>query len=232
MKNVFLSDAKHSPYIQQAQGFALKQGDKEIKIKDLSEDLEVNIPTNLEGVSQRYSEEFMADTKNSHRFRLPPDYKYYPLLVYVKPENNKTLSALLNITFEEGSPSEYKLRFSPKFEDKYAPSPPFRQVDNFTYMAEELPSRPVFFNLTVMATGPFPAAKGSGNESRGVQVNYTVAIYTTRCMFWGMEESKWLEEGCKVRNCLAFLFLTSTIYLNVLLIDCASCFWLRVRFNR
>lgn len=206
MKNVFLSDAKNSPYIQQSQGFALKQGDKEIEIKDLSEDLEVNIPINLESVSRSYSEEFVADTKNSHRFRLPPDYKYYPLLVYVKPENNKTLSALLNITFEEGSPSEYKLRFSPKSEDKYAPSSPFRQVDSFTYMAEELSSRPVFFNLTVMATGPFPDPKGSRNESRGVQVNYTVAIYSTRCMFWGMEEGKWLEDGCKVRNC-RFYFL-------------------------
>ena len=223
MKNVFLSDAKHSPYIQRAQGFALKKRDEEIKIKDLSEDLEVNIPTDLTSVSQSYSEEFMADTKNSHRFRLPPDYKYYPLLVHVKPESNKTLTALLNITFEEGSPSEYKLRFSPKSEDKDAPSPPFRKVDKFTYMAKELPSRPVFFNLTVMVTGPFPDREGSGNESRGVQVNYTVAIYSTRCMFWGVEEGKWLEEGCKVRNCLEFLFLASEICLNALLTECASC---------
>ena len=208
MKNVFLSDAKHSAYIQRTQGFALKQGNKEIKIKDLSEDLEVNIPTDLTGVSQNYSEEFMADTKKSHRFRLPPDYKYTPLLVYVRPENNKTLTAFLNITFEEGSPSEYKLRFSPKSEDKDPPSPPFHKVDSFTYMAEELPSRPVFFNLTVMVTGPLPDLEGSGNESRGVQVNYTVAIYSTRCMFWGMEEGKWLEEGCRVRNCLELLFLT------------------------
>ena len=230
MKNVFLSDAKNSPYIQRSQGFALKQGDKEIKIKDLSEDLEVNIRTDLGSVSQSYNEEFMADTKNSHRFRLPPDYKYYPLLVYVKPENNKTLSAHLNITFEEGSPSEYKLRFSPKSGDKYVPPPPFSQVDSFTYMAEELPSRPVFFNLTVMATGPFPDPGRSGNESRGVQVNYTVAIYSTRCVFWGMEEGKWLEEGCKVRNYLEVLFLTSETYLSVLLINSgASCFWLRVR---
>jgi len=112
MWNVFLSDARNSPYIQQAQGFALKQGDKEIKIKDLSEDLAVNMQTDLTSISQSYSEEFKADTKYSHRFRLPPDYKYYPLLVYVKPENNKTLTALLNITFEEGSPGEYKLRFT------------------------------------------------------------------------------------------------------------------------
>ena len=208
MQNFFLSDAKHSPYIQQAQGFALKQGDKEIKIKDLSEDLEVNIQTDLASISQNYSEEFMADTKNSHRFRLPPDYKYYPLLVYVKPENNKTLTALLNITFEEGSFGEYKLRFSPKSEDKHAPSPHFRKVDSFTYIAWELPSRPVFFNLTVMATGPFPDHEVSGNKLRGVQVNYTVAIYSTRCMFWGMEEGKWLEDGCKVKKIvLRFYFL-------------------------
>lgn len=223
MKNVFLSDAINSPYIQQTQGFALKQGDKEIKIKDLSEDLEVNIPTDLTSTSQSYSEEFMAETKNSHRFRFPPDYKYYPLLVHVKPENNKTLTALLNITFEEGSPGEYELSFSPKSEDKDAPSPPFRKVDNFTYRAEELPSRPVFFNLTVMVTGPFPEREVFGNESRGVQVNYTVAIYSARCMFWSMEEGKWLEDGCKVRKCLQFLFLTLEIYLNVLLTDCASC---------
>ena len=194
MKNVFLSDAKNSPYIQRTQGFALKQGEEEIKIKDLSEDLEVNIPTHLASVSQNYSEEFMAETKSSHRFRLPPDYKYNPLLVYVKPEQNKTLTALLNISYEDGSSHEYKLRF----EDKDAP-PLFRKVADFTYMAEELPSRPVFFNLTVMVTGPFADREGSGNESLGVQVNYTVAIYSTRCMYWGMKEGKWLEEGCKVR---------------------------------
>ena len=211
MRNVFLSDARNSPYIQQAQGFALKQGDKEIKIKDLSEDLEVNMQTDLTSISQSYSEKFKADTKYSHRFRLPPDYKYYPLLVYVKPENNKTLTALLNITFEEGSPGEYKLRFSPMSEDKHALSPPFRKVDNFTYIAWDLPSRPVFFNLTVMATGPFPHHEVSDNESRGVQVNYTVAIYSTRCMFWGVEEGKWLEEGCKVRNCLEIVLKLSLL---------------------
>lgn len=212
MKNVFLSDARHSPYIQQTQGFAIKQGDKEIRIKDLSEDLEVNIPTDVASVSQSYSEEFTVDTRNSHRFRLPPDYKYNPLLVYVKPENNQTLTAFLNISFEEGSPIEYKLRFSPKSEDKDAPSPPFRKVDDFTYMTEELPSSSVFFNLTIMAAGPFPDRERSENKSRGVQVNYTVAIYSTRCMFWGMEEGEWLEEGCKVRSCLECYVTQRTAY--------------------
>lgn len=199
MKNIFLSDAKSSPYIDRAQGFALKQGDQEVKIENLAEDLDVNIPTDLASVSEKYSEEFKADTINSHRYQLPPDTPYDPLLVYAKPERNETLTAILHISFEESSYREYKLRFSPTFKDEDVPLP-FRKVDSFTYMAWQLPARPVYFNLTVMVTGPFADGEGSGNKSRAVRVNYTVAIYPVRCMYWGIEEGKWLEEGCKVRK--------------------------------
>ncbi|KAL9957104.1 hypothetical protein ACROYT_G038703 [Oculina patagonica] len=197
LKNIFLSDAKSSPYIDQAQGFALKQGVHEVKIEDLAEDLEINIPTDLASVSERYSEEFKAGTNHSHRFQLPPDTPYEPLLVYVKPERNETLTTILHISFEASPSREYKLRFSPTFKDEEVPSP-FRKVDSFTYMAWKLPARPVYFNLTVLVTEPFADGEGSGNKSRAVRVNYTVAIYPVRCMYWGMEEGKWLEEGCKV----------------------------------
>lgn len=199
MDNIFLSDQKNSPYIDRTQGFSLKQGDHEIKIQNLADDLEVNIPTDVKSVSDNYSEEFTPHSNTSHRYQFPPDSPYDPLLVHVKPEHNETLTVLLHISFEDSSSREYKLRFSPTFEDDKVPSP-FRKVDSFTYMAWELPARPVYFNLNVKVTGPFADQEGSGNESRAVHVNYTVAIYPTRCMYWGMEKGEWLEEGCKVRK--------------------------------
>ena len=201
MANIFRSDETSSPYIKKTQGFSLRQGDNEIRIQNLMADLEVNILTDLDSVSERYSGQFMADTNQSHRFHLPPDYPYVPLLVYVKPDSNVTLTGILHISFEGSSFREYELSFSPTFEDKDVPSP-FRRVDSFTYMAWELPSRPVYFNLTVMVTGPFADGK-----SRAVHVNYTVAIYPTRCRYWDMEENKWLEEGCKVRTMFLTVYL-------------------------
>lgn len=73
-------------------------------------------------------------------------------------------------------------------------------------MAWKLPARPVYFNLTVMVKGPFAGGVGS------VRVNYTVAIYPVRCMYWGMEEGKWLEEGCKVRKTFFHLVFTTSFH--------------------
>lgn len=199
MSNAFLSDPKWSPYINtRILGFSLKQNNKEIRLHNLEQDLEMNIPVDLTQVFNNYSAVFTANTIKNHRYQVPPDTPYKRLIVHVKPRNGETLKVNLSINFEASS-SLYKLRFPAPLGGEEIPAP-FRKVDNFSYIAGELPSSPIYFNLNVTVAEPLTGQEESGGESRAVHVNYTVAIYSVQCRYWDRKRYEWLDTGCKVRE--------------------------------
>ena len=198
MNNAFLSDPKWSPFINpKIQAFTLKrQNDKEISLQNLEKHLEMKIPVELAKVSESYSVNFTDKTIKKHRFQLTPDAPYGPFLVRVKPENGETLNVNLSINYEASSSLE-KLTFPVPLDEKKIPAL-FRKANEFSYIAWKPPSRPIYFDLNVTVTKPFTAQEGSGNKSRAVQVNYTVAIYSVQCMYWDRTKYEWLDTGCKV----------------------------------
>ena len=209
MNNAFLSDPNWSPYINPSvQGFSLKQNNKEIRLQNLQEDLEMNIPVDLTSVSNSYSEDFTANTIKMHRYQVPSGAPYKRLIVHVKPENGQPLQVNFSVNFAASS-FLYKLRFPAPFEEDEIPAP-FSKVDNYSYIARELPSRPIYFNLNITVTEPFADQEGPENKSRAMHVNYTVAIYSVQCMYWDRKKYEWLDTGCKVRKLFLLVYATGS----------------------
>ena len=227
MNNAFLSDPKWSPYInQKIQGFSLKQDEEDIIVQNLDKKLEMNIPVNIAKVSQQYNLNFTAKRINKHRYQVIPDAPYDRFLVRVNPENGEALNVNLSITYETSS-SLYKLSFPTPLDKKEIPAP-FQKADNYSYLAWKLPSRPIILNLNVTVAKPFSAQRGSGNKSRAVHVNYSVAIYAVQCMYWDRNKYEWLDTGCEVRRyfkcnrCRILLMFTLSLQLPKLSHSCYS----------
>ena len=198
MNNPFVSDYKWSPYINSnIQGFSLIKNNREIRLQNLEEDLEVRIPTNLPQASESFSVNFTVGTIKMHRFEMIPDMPNKNMMLRVKPENGETLKVNFSLEFE-ASASVYKLIFPVPHNQEEIPAP-FRGVDSYAYMARELPSKPRFSNLNVTVTEPVTSQGRSGNNaSRTVHVNYTVTMYSVQCMYVDRRTQEWRNEGCQV----------------------------------
>ena len=184
MTNPFLSDPQRSPFISTTiQELSLRQQNEEIKLQNLKEDLEMFIPVDLAQVSSNYSANFTAGTIKTHRYQIPLDMPYEPMIFQLKAENDESLKVNLSIEFDE-STILYNLH-----EDNIQAS--FRKIDDHLYIAEHLSSRPHFVN--VMVAGP-------GNASRAIHVKYTVTLYFAQCVYWDRERIEWSDTGCKVRK--------------------------------
>ena len=182
MKNPFLSDPRSSPFINpKIQGFSLKQGSEDIRLKNLEEDLEILIPVDL--VSSPFKANFTSGVIKTHRYQIIQEMPYEPMILQVIAENGATLKVNLSVEYEESKKS-YNLNGD-------ITHTPFHKKDDHSYIAKDLPERPRY--LDVMVAGP-------ENDSLAVDVNYTVSVYFAQCMYWDRRSYEWRGTGCKVRK--------------------------------